>query len=526
MEHAELWQELAGKKAIVPRGTQCFVSWRHVEAGAVPWSDNTGHRVSCWNEPPARTDGPEGPYGIHLEAQKAEVVGPLSAMDQPWETNYNMYFDTVLFENGEYRLWYTCVPRDYEDPSDGRPRKAHGHIVCYAQSKDGIKWDKPKLGIYSYQGMPGNIVYGRELSPYGFQSGSIFVDPSAPPEARYKMFFLGVIDYSESVEAVRRKYSQRFGEAVDPKIFSVKDGRVSVKCMCAAFSMDGIHWKTAEEPAFAYPSDTLNSCFWDESRGKYVAYIRLWKNGKRVVGQSETDNFYLWREKPSVVLEASLEWAPSMDVYTNSRVNYPGSDERLMFPGVYDRFQDRRNVYMAVSEDETSWRWVPSGSVADCGTEGQWYGGDLNPGIGMVFLGDDRVALPVMASAEPHKYPRARSSSLGKPGWLVWKKGRLGCIVADQYGGFSTVAMVCSGKELSVNLDCAPRAGQLLVEVQDENENPIKGYTLAEADSICTSSLDYRVSWNGDTSLTALKGRAIRLKFVLRIVKLYSFEFV
>jgi len=519
----ELWRELAGQAAPRYRGTQCFVSWQHVDAGVVPWTQE-GRPVSCWDSPPAQTQGPTGPVGIRLEAQKAQMIGPLMEMDRPWETNYNMYFASVLFQDGWFRAWYTCVPEDDRDPETNKRRVAHGHVVCYAQSRDGLHWEKPNLGLYTYQGMDTNIVYGRELAPYGFQSGSVFLDPHAPPSERYKLFFLGVLEYEDDLEQVQESFARRFGRGVDPKVFSLQGGRVTAKCMCAAVSPDGLHWTTYPLPVLALPSDTLNTCFWEEERGTYVAYLRLWRNGRRLVGRAESPDFFLWRENAVPVLEADLSWPGYMDIYTNSRTGYPGSDQRLMFPAVYDRSTDRREIYLAVSEDERSWRWVPGGPVAQCADAGRWDSGDLNPGTGMVFLDRERVALPVMVSSEPHKYPRKSGSSLGKPGWLVWKRGRLGCIVADQFGRFTTNPMVCCGEELSLNLDVAARVGKVLVELQDASGVPIPGYTLEQVDPLCLGGLDCRASWGGKRSLTALQGEPIRLHFELRAAKIYSFE--
>ena len=524
MDTSELWRELAKTKIETPKGTQCFVNWKHVEAGVVPWLNN-GKRVNCWENPPAYTTGPTGPVGIRLEAQKANLVGPLCDMDKPWETNYNMYFNTVVYENGWYRAWYSCVPNDYINPEDKKARKAHGHVICYAQSRDGLHWEKPELGMYFYEGNPTNIVYGRELAPYGFQSGSVFIDPNAPEKEKYKLFFLGVIDHNKDMKSVKDEYSERFGDAVDFKIFSEKDGKVTTKCMCAAVSEDGLHWETVADPILTIPSDTLNTCFWDEKEEKYIAYIRLWKNGRRVVGRTETKDFFLWNQKPTIVLEASLDWPPYMDVYTNSRVHYPKSDICLMFPGVYDRFEDRRKVYMATSQDEVNWDWLPGGCIADCSVAGQWDGGDLNPGTGLVFLDEKTIALPVMVSEEPHKFPRNSSKSLGKLGWLTWEKGRLACLAADQYGEFQTRPMLCMGDELSLNLSTAPRVGMVQIELLDESGVPIPGFSMNDSEPICTNSLDYRVVWHGGASITKLKGKPIRIRFVMRVSRLYAFEF-
>lgn len=521
----ELWRELGKETARKPKGTQCFVTWRNVDAGAVAWKNSDGMPASCWDAPPAVTRGASGPYGVRIEAVPGQIIGPVFPMDRPWERNYNMYFDTVLYENGLYRAWYTCVPQDYADPETGKMRTAHGHIVCYAESADAVTWEKPELGLCTYDGQPSNIVYGRALAPYGFQSGSIFVDPHAPAEERYKMFFLGVLDYDEPVEAVMRRYAERFGRAINPKIFSGRNGRTTVKCMCGAVSEDGIHWKTLPEPILAESSDTLNTCRWDEARGKYVAYIRLWRNGRRVVGRAESEDFSCWREKSTVVLDADLNWPGYMDVYTNSRVNYPDSDEQLMFPGVYHRWEDRREVYMAATQDGERWNWVPNSRVAGCGETGQWTAGDLNPGTGMVFLPGDLAAIPVMVSEEPHKYPRKSNASLGKPAWLTWKKGRIGCIRADETGEFTTLSMVCTGDRLVLNYETVPRSGQLLAALQDEDGTPLEGFTFAEADALCGNSLGQCAAWRGKTDLSQLKGRIIRIQFRMRAAKLYAFEF-
>src|SRR5262245_29050172 len=46
---------------------------------------------------------------------------------------------TVLFVDGAYRMWYSGFSYD------GRRQ------VCYAVSKDGVQWKKPRLGLAEYR---------------------------------------------------------------------------------------------------------------------------------------------------------------------------------------------------------------------------------------------------------------------------------------------------------------------------------------------------------------------------------------
>ncbi len=520
-----MWRELAAEKAYIPVGTQCFVSEKHIDSGCVPWVDEAGDQMDCWRKPPARTPGATGPVGVALKTVPAKLIGPLSEMDLPWETNYNMYFATVVYEEEKYRAWYSCVPKDYYDAKTGALQKGHGQVLCYAESRDGFHWEKPSLDLYPYQGTPTNIVYGRELCPYGFQSGSVFVDDHGPKGERYKLFFLGIKEYDGEYEKIRRRFAERFKDSFHPKSLSVQNGKTVAKCMFFAVSADGIRWKTEEEPSLMLPSDTLNTCRYDPLSQSYIAYVRVWKNGRRVVSRVQSDDYHCFSQKPVVVLEPDLSWPLSLDVYTNSRVNYPDSNEVMMFPGVYDRFEDRRKVFFAVSEDDHSWSWAAEPCIRDCGRADGWDAGDLNPGTGMVYLGEDRVALPVMVCDEPHKYPRTSGSSLGKLGWLTWERGRIGCICAERVGEFSTPPMICTGTKLLLNLETVKRSGVVQVEIQAEDGKPIPGFTMSEADPITGNELAHCVTWKGNDNLSCLLNRVIKLRLYLRLARIYSFEF-
>ena len=84
---------------------------------------------------------------------------------------------TVLFVDGEYRMWYSGFSNDAR------------RQVCYAVSKDGIQWKKPKLGLAEYRGNKDNNLVG--LDDGRAVPGMIVLvlhDPDDPdPARRFKM---------------------------------------------------------------------------------------------------------------------------------------------------------------------------------------------------------------------------------------------------------------------------------------------------------------------------------------------------
>jgi len=73
-------------------------------------------------------------------------------------------------------MWYTAFPREW----DGRDSSAR--IAC-AESDDGLVWQKPHYGVMECAGSTDN-----HLTDLRFISPSVLIDPTAPPEMRYRAF--------------------------------------------------------------------------------------------------------------------------------------------------------------------------------------------------------------------------------------------------------------------------------------------------------------------------------------------------
>ena len=82
----------------------------------------------------------------------------------------------------------------------------------------------------------------------------------------------------------------------------------------------------------------------------------------------------------------------------------------------------------------------------------------------------------------------------------------------NKTGEMTTKPLVFDGKELSINFRTSA-AGMVRVELQDESGKPIPGFTLADSDKIYGDTLDRRVGWKGNTDVSSLAGRPVRIRF-------------
>ena len=113
---------------------------------------------------------------------------PFLLADQPWESG-QLNWANLRVENGRFRLWYEAMTADSTGDADTR--------LCYAESTDGIHWEKPELGLIEFDGSRRNniVMDGRLTHGIGLHGVSVFVDPNSPPEARYRCMFLGAFPH-------------------------------------------------------------------------------------------------------------------------------------------------------------------------------------------------------------------------------------------------------------------------------------------------------------------------------------------
>src|ERR1041385_598692 len=90
----------------------------------------------------------EKPDGTTRRLHEPQLAGVALKFDAPWEGAFCGY-PTVIKDGDIYRLYYRALPAA---GGDGTTNES----TCYAESRDGITWTKPNLGLFEINGTRAN----------------------------------------------------------------------------------------------------------------------------------------------------------------------------------------------------------------------------------------------------------------------------------------------------------------------------------------------------------------------------------
>jgi len=513
--------DLAGKR-------MAFTNWYWVRPCSFGWLDDQGNNVSVRGDQgpaEARFERTDDPYGILFKVHKAGRSGPLLKSSYPWESG-GIHLSTVLQDGSVYRAWGGTGWGDLT--GRGTP-----YFVTF-ESPDGMSWTRPSCGIYALDGSKANNILDT-------RSGTVFIDPAAQPQERYKW-----IAEHHFTRQEYEAYQQRYPGEVDSRANRTDAGLfVGVR---GASSPDGLHWSVYPEPLAMFHSDTQVVAYYDPRLQRYVGYFREWmvglqsksaldaqpgrwiSVGRRSIGRAETADF---RHFPvsELILAPHPGLRPSQVYYTNCRTSLPGApDHHLMFPAVWDQATDTTEIHFASSHDGRSWNFVSPAPVLETAAFGEWDGGCVFASPNLVELPNGDFALPYTGYNVPHKYPRQKAERA--TGYALWPEGRLAGIEAPERGAFSTVAVVTphngAGKDTGVRLrlNCtSQRAGHVLVEAARLSGEAIPGREFANAVPLVGSCRGALAAWNGCADLGVAPGEPVILRFRLEAATLYYLDF-
>ena len=131
---------------------------------------------------------------VELRLNKPVAHEVVMIHDKPWEGNTCGYH--TIFKDGHlYRMYYRGWGHD-----DKTQRQLHPAVVCYAESRDGIHWSRPSLGLVVFNGSKDNNIILEGLGSHNFTP---FKDtnPDCPPQARYKAVARGEGDDNKKLFA-------------------------------------------------------------------------------------------------------------------------------------------------------------------------------------------------------------------------------------------------------------------------------------------------------------------------------------
>ncbi len=455
--------------------------------------------------------------GVRIQQHRPQSAGVALKFDEQWEGTTS--WQVSGFKDGEiYRLYYLArsapeyVREAGLEPGETFPPE-HPVYFCYAESRDGITWTKPNLGLVEFNGSKeNNIIFGGDKS-LGPAPGTVFLDtnPDVPPEERYK----AVVPTGKN-----KRWPANLENEPEGILLSV--------------SSDGIHWKRwSEEPIFrnGLPNafDSINVMFWSEAEEQYVLFFRYMHQNVRTFARVTSKDLRNWSE-PEL---ADFGDTPRQHLYTNAATPYYRAPHiTLAFPKRYVPLRKKHadypipgiseTVFMS-SRDGMNWQTYPDAFIRPGRDDRNWMHRTTGVSAGIMPTSDDELSIYVS------RHYTAPSAHLER---FVIRTDGFTSIYADASGGeFITKPLKFEGDKLVLNY-ATSAAGSIRVEVLDLNGQPIPGFELSQCEPIWGDDIEREVVWERPeeawTDALRLKGireQAVRLRFVLKEADLYSLRF-
>ncbi|MCX6621809.1 MAG: hypothetical protein NTY38_12185, partial [Acidobacteria bacterium] len=222
----------------------------------------------------------------HLDGMERVIAKPdkhpkplLPRTNLPWErSGFDSGISSALFDPGDrkFKAWYSH--------SMTGDLYGTGMVLCYAESTDGLNWEKPlSEKCLPYGGQKAtNIVHGFDVS-----SPAVVLNPDrSDPERKF------LLSYEATLDA--RKLGLRILSQM-------------------AVSPDGLRWKIVSKDN---PRRRRHGMvIWDGAIRKWLAYSQYshhWHHGPRIrqIGRQTSEDFVQWSPKEVVL---STAWEPTID---------------------------------------------------------------------------------------------------------------------------------------------------------------------------------------------------------------------
>lgn len=479
-----------------------------------------------------------------LHSPKKHPSNPLISRDQPWEVIPIFRMNSLNVLHDPEDQLFKCY---YEDYYDSFKRDQHslfiGNRVYYAQSRDGVHWDKPGLGKHQIDGRDTNTVFS--YPPYQHASDcSIILDYTEDdPARRYKMAY-----YLRTENAnVPKKH------AFNPH----SDG------VCLAFSPNGTDWTPYDgNPIFESWGGDVEMLTYDPIDSKYIIYGRyggqsgtslhpehdswfapvipsqpegIWGTRRRVY-RTESSDCLNW-SMPELLLEPGH--SDNLDDAHYGFMSWRAGDLHLGFLTVLHQVKNDMDFYLLYSRDGLNWSRLadhrpfvsrePVGSY-DCfgaelsnpplevGDELWIYYGGMQVHHDWWFVGGPQ-GLEAEELTDPEYAMNGHHLCLS----TLRKDGYVSIDAGIREGYLETKPLFSAAPHLFINGRCEMN-GSIRAEITDTWGNVWEGFGGPDCTPLTGDSVRHQLNWTGGPVVNRIPG-SVKLRFILQNAELYGFEF-
>jgi hypothetical protein len=447
-----------------------------------------------------------------LHQPEKYLRNPVLLKDKPWEGDV-AYRPCVIHDEdyGRYRMWYQCFSASSYYGASGP-----AYFVCYAESDDGVNWEKPLLDVCAFPGFAQtNVVYCG--THYQKVSGvQVFRDADEEdPQRRYKMICV----------------EERPGMG---------------SCVNLACSPDGLRWQlVGDRHILDFHSDCYNHVVYDPGSRQWLLYCRpivMNASGRRILEGQEGRRHM--RRRVAVMTSPDFEhWSYPRTVMYPDEQDTPDYDSvsvfryagqfLMLYAAMEGEVTGTNEARLASSRDGLYWeRYHTREALVPRGPEGAWDAGQVIAGCPPLRQGEN-----LLLYYSGFTRPQHDTSRNGGVGLASLKLDHFVEQHADDAPGFLlTREFVLEGSQLRLNTTMRGRPyHQLGIRVEvarrpqlgehgGNSTQACEGFSLEECKPIRGTRTDNPVSWKGNADLRALIGQPIYLRFEIRNMGLFSFQ--
>lgn len=427
----------------------------------------------------------EGLELVQVKLRK-HPANPLLVIDRPWEKQGILNYVALLHDEEEslYRMWYQIL---------GKTKEGTNLSHClYAQSSDGIHWEKPELGLVAFKGSKLNNI--------------LFLDPNENP--RGTPVYWVVKDYSEADSD--RRYKMMLNR------WDFRGRGVGV-----GYSSNGINWKFTHYVNRLGGFDTHNLFFWDDRIGLYAGYFRTHVQGKRAIGRATSPDAFHW--SAPITVHGPDEWdSPDWQIYGPGIFKYSRSKNvYVMYGEGYDSSTEVFRGQLGLSRDGINWTRFRNTYFVD-GTPGEWDAGSVRPIPSEVVLDGQMGVFYTGSDHSLHDWEGNRGVGLALfqqgafAGWRAWSQGIL-----------TTRLLLAKNQEPGLLLNAEAVGGEIRAEILDRHGNVISGYSRDECRPITRNGHQQKVIWKGQENLAPVVAQgAFRIRLHVNQATIYGFRVI